>query len=129
MKLSLLLVDDEPNILKMLKKLIARARPEWTVETAESAEAALVVLEHTTFDVIVSDMRMPGMDGAELLARVFAATPGTVRIILSGHAEREARDRALSVAHEFLSKPCTRDDVIGCIERVLSSQVVAPTGT
>ena len=121
MKLSVLLVDDEVNITKILKKLIARARPDWTVETADCAETALVVLEHTSFDVVVSDMRMPGMDGAELLAQVFAASPHTVRIILSGHAEREARDRALCVAHEFLGKPCTRDDIIGCIERVLAT--------
>ena len=121
MTLAVLLVDDEPNITKMLKKLLTRARPDWTVVTAESGEQALVLFESTPFDVVVSDMRMPGMDGAELLERIFGLSPQTVRIILSGHAERDARDRALRVAHEFLGKPCTRDDIIGCIERVLAS--------
>jgi len=81
----ILFVDDEPNILAGLKRQLRSQRKEWEMAFAESGEAALDMLSETPFDVVVSDMRMPGMDGAELLNRVKERYPETVRIILSGH--------------------------------------------
>jgi HD-like signal output (HDOD) protein len=67
-------------------------------------------------------MRMPGMDGAELLGHVRTRWPATARVVLSGHAERDAVIRALSVAHQFLAKPCDAEALRGCIERTCRLQ-------
>lgn len=102
----LLFVDDEESILEGLRNLLRRQRHMWDMTFASSGEQALEILSREPVDVIVSDMRMPGMDGAALLKRVQDSSPGIVRIVLSGHAEREAIGRAMAVAHQFLSKPC-----------------------
>ena len=122
MSLSILFVDDEPNILRMLTKLVGRARPGWKVEMAENAEEALEKIGPSSHDVIVSDMRMPGMNGAELFERVRDLAPATGRLIMTGHSALEDRERALVLAHDFLAKPCTREDIIGSIERVRALQ-------
>ena len=84
---------------------------------ALGGQAALEQLEQGPFDVIVSDMRMPGIDGATLLARAQESHPGAVRIVLSGYSEVQAALRAVPVAHQFLSKPCSADELRGVIER------------
>lgn len=101
----ILFVDDEPNVLAGLRNLLRKQRDRWEMLFAPSGKAALEEMATCPVDVIVSDMRMPGMDGAELLRLVKERYPRTVRIVLSGHAEREAVSRAISVAHQFLSKP------------------------
>jgi HD-like signal output (HDOD) protein len=89
---------------------------------AGSGEAALEKLRAQPFDVVVSDMRMPGMDGATLLNRVKDASPGTARIMLSGHAEREAIVRALPALHQLLAKPCDAATLRATIERSLETE-------
>jgi FixJ family two-component response regulator len=84
---------------------------------ASGGKAALEEMSRLSVDVIVSDMRMPGMDGAELLKRVKEAHPQTARIILSGHADREAIARVIRVAHQFLAKPADANTVRTVIER------------
>ena len=69
------------------------------------------------FDVVVSDMRMPGMDGAQLLEQVRRRSPATVRIVLSGHCDREAVMRTVKVAHQFLTKPCDSEDIKATVMR------------
>ena len=101
-----LFVDDEPNILEGLQRMLRVYRDEWTMAFAPDAQAALSELKAAPFDVIVSDMRMPGMDGAALLARVKEEFPKVIRIVLSGHTDLEASMRAVPVAHQFLTKPC-----------------------
>ena len=118
----ILFVDDESSILEGLANLLRKQRKRWQMTFALGAEAALEELGKEPFDVVVSDMRMPGMDGAALLARVKEQCPGTARIILSGHAEREAVIKALGVAHQFLSKPCNGDALVGVIERTCRLQ-------
>jgi DNA-binding NtrC family response regulator len=113
----ILFVDDEEHVLEGLRNLFRRQRHVWDMVFVTSGEAALVELEKAPFDVIVSDMRMPGMDGATLLLHVKSRYPSVVRIVLSGHAERAAMVRALSVAHQFLSKPCEADTLTGCRRR------------
>jgi HD-like signal output (HDOD) protein/CheY-like chemotaxis protein len=112
-----LFVDDQPQILDGLRDLLRPLRHELDVSTAPSAEAALTALEAAEFDVVVSDMRMPGMQGTALLERVRDRWPHVVRIILSGHAEAEAALRAVTVAHQFLAKPCERDELVEVIRR------------
>jgi HD-like signal output (HDOD) protein len=113
----ILFVDDEVQVLDGLRNLFRKQRHVWDMVFVTSGEAALAELARAPFDVIVSDMRMPGMDGATLLRHVKADHPGVVRIVLSGHAERAAMVRALSGAHQFLSKPCEADSLRAALER------------
>src|SRR6266545_6839404 len=105
-KKRILFVDDEPAILKGLQNLLFRDRPRWEMVFANSGELAVRELAKAPFDVVVSDIRMPGMDGATLLNHVKDRYPTTARIMLSGHAEREAIVRALPALQQLLSKPC-----------------------
>lgn len=102
----ILFVDDEPSILDGLRRMLHNDRQRWAMTWVTSGEAALAELEKAPFDVIVTDHRMPGMDGASLLARVQKRFPQVARIVLSGHAELETALLALPVTHQFLSKPC-----------------------
>jgi putative nucleotidyltransferase with HDIG domain len=118
----ILFVDDEASILDGLQNLLHKQRHVWDMVFSQGGEAALAELQKAPFDVIVSDMRMPGMDGATLLTAVREAYPDVARIVLSGQAEREALVRALPVAHQFLSKPCDGDVLRVVIERACRLQ-------
>ena len=87
--MRILLVDDEEQILRGVSRLISCEEDEWEVETATSSSDALTLLSQQEFDVVVSDMRLPGMDGAELLEKVCQQYPSILRIVLSGQADRE----------------------------------------
>ncbi|HEY0253097.1 MAG TPA: HDOD domain-containing protein [Kofleriaceae bacterium] len=118
--MRVLFVDDEPSILSGLRSLLHRQRSVWDMEFALGGEEALAYLEGGRFDVVVSDMRMPKIDGAQLLTIVQERWPATCRIVLSGHAEREAMLRVLPVMHVFLAKPCDPKTLRSAIERLLS---------
>src|SRR5688572_30352711 len=118
----ILFVDDEPQILDGLRDLLRKQRKQWTMVFALGGEAALRELEKQPFDVVVSDMRMPGIDGATLLTRVKEQYPASARIILSGHAERDSIVRALPVAHQFLNKPCDATLLRVVVERACELQ-------
>lgn len=117
MKTRVLFVDDEPSILEGLRNVLRRQRHDWDMAFAIGADAALDELARQAADVVVSDMRMPGTDGAALLEQVRNLYPGTARIVLSGHAERDAIVQALPVAHQYLSKPFEADQLIAVINR------------
>lgn len=116
----ILFVDDEPKILEGLQRSFRAQRHEWEVAFASGGEAALSMLAAAPFDVVVSDMRMPGMDGAALLETVRQQYPSILRIILSGFTEMEASLRAVPVAHQFLLKPCDPDTLRTAIDRATS---------
>ena len=116
----ILFVDDEVKILEGLQRMLRPQRKEWEMAFAPGGQAALTMLEAATFDVIVSDMRMPGVDGATLLEAVRHKYPSVLRIILSGYTELEASYRAVPVAHQFLLKPCDPDALRAAIERATS---------
>jgi HD-like signal output (HDOD) protein len=120
----ILFVDDEVQVLEGLRLSLRKQRREWDMEFAEGGEAALRQLQSKPFDVIVSDLRMPGMDGASLLERVKDEFPSVVRIILSGHAERDSAMRALPVCHQNLAKPCDGETLKGVIERACNLNVL-----
>jgi len=106
MKKRLLFVDDDPNVLNGLRRSLHRMRDEWEMEFVDGATNALAELEKQPYDAIISDMRMPGMDGADLLEQVKQRYPDTVRMILSGQSSRGAVFRSIAPAHQFLAKPC-----------------------
>ncbi len=112
-----LFVDDEPRVLDGLRRMLRPQRHEWEMAFAPGGEAALALIEAAPFDVIVSDMRMPGIDGATLLCRVREKYPQMVRIVLSGHTELSTALRVVPVAHQFLAKPCDPEMLRVAIER------------
>ncbi len=104
--IRIVFVDDEAEVLQAMRRTLREMRHEWCMEFTSSAAAALEELAKTPADVIVSDMRMPGMDGWELLAEVKKLYPQTVRLVLSGHADARSIMRAVGTAHQYLAKPC-----------------------
>jgi putative nucleotidyltransferase with HDIG domain len=116
----IIFVDDELRILEGLQRMLRPQRNVWEMAFAPSGQAALQMMEATPFDVIVSDMRMPGMDGAALLKAVREKYPSVLRIILSGYTELEAAVSAVPVAHQFLVKPCDQGTLQSAIERATS---------
>ncbi|MDX1709481.1 MAG: response regulator [Desulfobacterales bacterium] len=108
-KRRILFVDDEPMVLKGLQRSLRKMRDEWTMRFTASSREALDILGAEPFDVIVSDLRMPEMDGGELLAEVKRRHPEVVRIILSGQVEQETTLKSVQLAHQSLSKPCDAD--------------------
>ena len=118
----ILFVDDESKILDGIRRMLHAERSRWDMQFAEGGEAALQACEGGSFDVVVSDMRMPGMDGATLLGHIRDRFPSTARIVLSGYAEGALATRAVPVAHRFLTKPCNATELQAAIERVCTLQ-------
>jgi putative nucleotidyltransferase with HDIG domain len=102
----ILFVDDEPLVLQGLQRLLRNMRGEWDMVFVDSGPKGLEACAQAPFDVVVADMRMPGMNGAEFLNRVMMLHPGTIRLVLSGHADSDLIIQAEGAAHQFLSKPC-----------------------
>ncbi len=125
----ILFVDDESNIRDGMRRMLRSMRNEWEMEFAGSGDAALQVLNewknaHKPFDVVISDMRMPGMDGAELLARVKDISPDTVRLILSGHSDTASIMKTVGTAHQYLSKPCDPELLKRTIKRAFALRML-----
>ena len=117
---EVLFVDDEPNVLSGLRRMLRGMRREWSMEFVGSAAEALEVMANRSIDVIVSDVRMPVTDGIELLDMVRQRHPEMIRIILSGHSDHVATLRATGVAHQYLAKPCDSDALQSAVRRSLS---------
>ncbi|MGA5298314.1 response regulator [Nucisporomicrobium flavum] len=114
-----LFVDDEPRILDGLRRSLRARRHDWDMEFATSGAQALEMLAAAAYDVIVSDMRMPGMDGAELLTEAGRAYPGLARVVLSGHIEPEAIVQVAMAGHRFLTKPSDADSLTAVVDQLL----------
>lgn len=104
--MQILFVDDEISLLRSLERVFRRMDDEWNTHFTDTGEDAIQKLNESNFDIIVTDLRMPGMDGVQLLSRVQTKFPDMIRIILSGHSDRETLSRARQLAHKFISKPC-----------------------
>jgi putative nucleotidyltransferase with HDIG domain len=115
----ILFVDDEPMVLEALRNAMRSKRKEWDMVFKNSGAAALLELERAPVDVIVSDMRMPEMDGAEFLSKASKLCPGATRIVLSGHMEESMLARAAITAHRYLTKPCANELLSSSISRSL----------
>ncbi len=101
-----LFVDDEPNVLRGLKRMLHKMREEWEMEFASGGKDALELLKSKPFDAVVSDMRMPEMNGAELLNEIKNNFPEAVRFILSGHSDSDLIMQSIGCTHQYLAKPC-----------------------
>lgn len=115
--LRILFVDDEQNILNGLRRMLRGQREVWDMHFSTSGEEALKLVEETEFDVVVTDMRMPGMDGAEVLSTLQAYHPEIVRIILSGHSSLILALKSVKAAHQYLTKPCDTEELLSTLNR------------
>lgn len=120
MKKKILFVDDEPNVLDGIKRFLRSMRREWSMSFAGSGAEAMKKMEQESYDAIVSDMRMPGMDGVALLTEVMNKYPQMVRMILSGQSNQDAAKASVLPAHQFLSKPCDPEIFKATITRALT---------
>jgi HD-like signal output (HDOD) protein len=113
-------VDDDPAVLDGLRRSLRASRGTRRMSFLSSGDAALDMLAAEPVDVMVTDMLMPGMDGADLLHQVRARSPQTVRIVLSGYASNAASLRSSTVAHMFLSKPCAMSALTPALDTACS---------
>jgi len=120
---KIIFVDDEPTILECFEILFQPMSHEWDLSFQTSGIEALALMKKKNFDVIVSDMRMPGMNGAQLLVEVVQQHPHIVRFILSGYAEQEAVAKCVGAAHQFLMKPCDLETLKSALVRVCALDV------
>ncbi len=115
-----LFVDDDPNVLEGLRRMLHAMRDTWHMAFVQSAAEAQEILAGDSYDVIVTDMRMPGLDGAALLAFVRDNYPHMVRIVLSGQADMESILRTVGPSHQYLAKPCDADTLRKTVDRACS---------
>ena len=118
--LRILFVDDERKILDGLKRTLRPLRHEWNHEFAQGGAEALQALDRNAFDAVVTDVRMPIMDGMELLKQVKVRYPHLLRIVLSGQSELEHLIKASGVSHQYLAKPCSLEELKAAVERAFS---------
>lgn len=118
--IRLLFVDDEPNLLRAVERMLRPRADQWDMTFVQSGPEALTMLAEGPFEVVVSDMRMPEMDGATLLQHVRRDYPDTIRIIFSGQSSRAETLKAVSPAHQFIAKPCSAEELMGIIDQTLS---------
>lgn len=122
LKKSILFVDDEPNILAGLKRTFRTLRNTMELTFLESGQAALDFMDTHAVDVIVSDMRMPNMDGATLLTTIQQRFPHVIRIMLTGQADEESILRTVGVVHQFIAKPSDPESLKRTLERSCALQ-------
>jgi putative nucleotidyltransferase with HDIG domain len=115
-------VYDQPGILLGLERMLAPMRSKWKMIFATDPAAALDSLSQEPADVVVSDMRMPELDGVAFLREIRARWPETIRIVLSGYADQGDALRSLPVAHQFLAKPCDPDVLVAKVREAFELQ-------
>ncbi len=116
----ILFVDDQPEILRGTRRMLFNVDSEWDIDFASSAEDALEKMRAEPYDMIVSDIKMPGMDGAELLQHVADEFPNMIRMVLSGYPDSDVVMKAAENAPQFISKPTKQGELIEVLSRSLS---------
>jgi response regulator RpfG family c-di-GMP phosphodiesterase len=121
---TILCVDDEPNILSSLRRLF-RAK-DYQVRTAESGQAGLALLETEAIDLVISDMRMPEMDGVQFLAQVRVRSPDTVRLLLTGYADITSIIDAINRGeiYRYITKPWDDNDIVLIVRQALERKAL-----
>jgi two-component system, probable response regulator PhcQ len=119
---KILVVDDEPHVTEALKRLLHREPYE--VLSASYANEALQILTYESISVVISDEKMPGMQGAEFLAMVYRHFPDTVRIMLTGHANLDLAMRAINEGqiYRFFMKPCNEEEIRYTIRQAIQQK-------
>ena len=120
MKPSVLFVDDEPNVLSGIKRMLYPKRSVWDMTFCGGGREALQKLDETSYDILVTDLLMPEMDGAALLEAVFTRHPSVIRLVLSGQSEKQRIYKVSRYAHQFLAKPLQSEQLAQAIDRMIS---------
>ncbi len=118
----ILFVDDEPFVIDGLRRMLRKQRDEWDLAFAGSGTEALACMAQAPFDVVVTDLRMPGMTGADLLERIVEAYPNTARIVLTGQADEDLSSRAANAAHQCLTKPADAQAIKDAVAQACALQ-------
>jgi len=118
--INILLVDDEANVLKALSRILKH----YHLTTANSGEEALLLAQVTTFNLVISDYRMSGLNGVEFLSRFKRIQPDAIRMILTGFADLEGAQQAINEAQvfRFINKPWSNIEIINAVENGLEHQ-------
>lgn len=124
MGINILIVDNQPNAYQGLKRVLWTQKPDWDLTYAENAQKALDLMDAGEFDVIVSDVKMPVMDGSELLNHVVTQYPDIIRVVLSGQCDQNAAFKLVNTTHLFLEKPCDPKTFIDFIECVNKNKLI-----
>ena len=120
----MLIVDDDPALLQALPQALRLRMGGVKVDTAESGAAALDQIALQDYDAIVTDIKMPGIDGLALLAEIRTRRPETPILMITGHGEYELSVRALrSGAYDFIQKPIDRDHFVASLDRAIQAHV------
>jgi DNA-binding NtrC family response regulator len=125
MTARVLIVDDDPALLQALPQTLRLRMSEVSVDTADSAAAALEQISERDYDAIVTDIKMPGMDGLTLLAEILARRPETPTLMITGHGEYDLALRCLrGGAYDFIQKPIDRDSFVAALHRAIQAHAV-----
>ena len=119
---QVLFVDDEIKILQGLKRLLRPMRKSWEMEFEVDSRQALKLIEEGSYDIVVSDMRMPVVNGVQVLKHTQKHCPQAVRIALSGYSDAQLVLEAAGVIHQFLSKPCEPESLIMTVDHIVALQ-------
>ncbi|MGY6275491.1 response regulator [Methylomonas sp. MgM2] len=121
-EINILLVDDEVNVLKALSRVLKQYR----LTTADSGEEALLLARGETFDLVISDYRMSGLNGVEFLIRFKRIQPDAIRMILTGYADLEGAQQAINEAEvfRFINKPWSNIEILSAVENGLAHRRV-----
>jgi CheY-like chemotaxis protein len=112
----ILIVDDDPVVLRAVRRLLRVARPGWEIEIADDGASALKRLERKSYDVVVTDLHMPAVDGVTLLGRLKTEQPEIVRVIHSSHVESLAVGQAEELAQAVLTKPSSSEELVRVLD-------------
>jgi HD-like signal output (HDOD) protein len=121
-KARILFVDDNQDILDGLRRALRHENYRWEMLFIISGEEALELMSANRVDAIITDVRMPGINGVQLLQEVSHLYPDVIRFILSGHSQEEITLQAAKLAHQFFPKPCNIDSLKAALVRSLSLQ-------
>ena len=117
----MLFVDDEQLVLNGLRRMLRSHRHDWDISFAQSGKEALSLFKEKSYDVVVSDMRMPEIPGSVLLTEIADKHPTCTRLILSGHAEISMILDTVMPAHQFHAKPCNMEVLSNSLKSIRNS--------
>ena len=122
MKEKVLVVDDDKQVIAYLSKMLTKVA-EFSVEVAESAEEALQKIQSGRFDLVLVDLKLPDMDGIQLITEIVNSKPEVLTVLITGHASIDSAVEAMKRgASDYLAKPFDLDDMVARLRRVLSEK-------
>ncbi len=119
-EIKILVIDDEENVLSSVKKLIKSRHAEFQIEMVDDPFLGLDRIEKESFNLVITDLMMPGMDGLELIKKIRQTAPDLKIIMMTGYATMKTALLAMREgAQKYISKPFTRDELLTAVNTVL----------